>query len=147
MSRGCAERDAVRDEARNDRERQARSLEQPLACEGRGRFVCGQGGAREMDEAGSHPPLPPGLDEVNVARRRAGSRGRAALRGEATEPMLWLDDLALWDGALPAALVRIDCTREMRHALLNEMAARALGRPADGVSILHRPGRGPIVTS
>src|SRR3954467_9242493 len=80
MSRGCAERDAVRDEARNDRERQARSLEQPLACEGRGRFVCGQGDAREMDEAGSHPPLPPALDEVNVARRRAGSRGNVARR-------------------------------------------------------------------
>jgi 4'-phosphopantetheinyl transferase len=66
---------------------------------------------------------------------------------DATVPMLWLDDLASWDGALPAVLVRIDCTREMRHALLNEMAARALGRPADAVAILHRPGRGPIVTS
>src|SRR4051794_31631018 len=66
---------------------------------------------------------------------------------EATGPMLWLDDLASWDRALPAALVRIDCTREMRHALLHEMAARALGRPADRVSILHRRGRGPIVTS
>jgi phosphopantetheinyl transferase len=57
--------------------------------------------------------------------------------------MLWLDDLAGWSGAVPAALVRRDCSREMGRDLLRAMAVRALGRPPDDVAILHRPGHGP----
>lgn len=53
------------------------------------------------------------------------------------------DDLGTWAGRLPAVLVGEVGGSEARHALLREMAARALGRPADEVEIRHERGRPP----
>jgi phosphopantetheinyl transferase len=59
----------------------------------------------------------------------------------------WLDDIAAWDGTVPAAITALDLSRVAQRDLLRLMAARVLGRPVAEVTILHREGRAPRIAA
>jgi 4'-phosphopantetheinyl transferase len=56
-----------------------------------------------------------------------------------------ISDPAKWSGALPVVLAAPADGRPARRTLLRALAARALGRPAEAVEILHAEGRAPVL--